>query len=143
MPYLKIWIHLVWATKKREAYLQGTALRQQVWQHILDNARSKGIYLDCVNGYHDHVHCLMALNSEQSIAKNVQLIKGESSHWINQEKLLPFKFAWQTEYFAVSVSQSMVERVRKYIHHQETHHRHKTYQEEFEELIQKYGFEVS
>ena len=74
--------------------------------------------------------------------KNVQFLKGESSHWINQEKLIPFKFAWQKEYFAVSVSQSMVERVRHYIHQQETHHRQKTYQEEYEELIQKYGFEI-
>ncbi|MFK7948066.1 MAG: IS200/IS605 family transposase [Saprospiraceae bacterium] len=141
MPYIKIWIHLVWSTKNREPYLQGKELRKKVWQHIKENAASKDIYLDCVNGYYDHVHCLMSLKSDQTIAKNMQLIKGESSFWINKEKLIPHKFKWQEEYFAVSVSHSMVDKVRGYIHKQEQHHSKKAFENEYQEFIEKYGFE--
>ncbi|MFT6193025.1 MAG: REP element-mobilizing transposase RayT [Polaribacter sp.] len=42
-------------------------------------------------------------------------MKGESSFWINQQRLTKEKFQWQTEYFAVSVSESIVEKVRNYI----------------------------
>lgn len=141
MPFVRIWIHLVWATKNQTPYLQGTDLRKKVWQHIKENAASKDIYLDCVNGYYDHVHCLMALKTDQTIAKNIQLIKGESSYWINQEKLIPQKFQWQKEYFAVSISHSMLESVRGYIHKQEQHHKKKTFEDEYNEFIIKYGFQ--
>ncbi|HXG37273.1 MAG TPA: transposase, partial [Bacteroidota bacterium] len=44
------------------------------------------------------------------------------------------------EYFAVSVSESAVEEVRRYILNQEEHHSKKTFGEEYREFLQKYGF---
>lgn len=89
----------------------------------------------------DHCHCLISLGSHQNIEKIVQLIKGESSHWLNQNQLTKEKFAWQDEYFAVSVSESMIENVRNYIKNQEKHHQKKTFVEEYQEFIEKYNFE--
>ena len=71
----------------------------------------------------------------------MQLIKGESSYWINKQNILKEKFEWQDEYFAVSVSESLVDRVRNYIKNQESHHAHKTWKDEYNEFIEKYGFE--
>ena len=71
----------------------------------------------------------------------MQLIKGESSYWINKNGLVKEKFEWQDEYFAVSVSESMIDKVRGYIKNQESHHFRKTFQEEYDEFILKYGFE--
>ena len=71
----------------------------------------------------------------------MQLIKGESSFWINKMQLTKEKFEWQDEYFAVSVSESVVEKVRNYIRNQEEHHKKKTFQDEYEEFIRKYGFQ--
>ena len=70
----------------------------------------------------------------------MQLIKGESSFWINKHQLTKQKFEWQDEYFAVSVSESVVDKVRNYIKNQEIHHAKKTFQEEYDEFIDKYGF---
>jgi putative transposase len=114
MPFVRIWIHLVWATKKRQAFLTKD-IRQKVFIHIRENALKKNIYVDFVNGYTDHVHCLISLNQEQTIAKVVQLIKGESSFWINKNNLCKENFEWQDDYFAVSVSESGVHKVREYI----------------------------
>jgi len=141
MGYLKIWIHLVWTTKNRQALLT-KKIRPKVFKHIRENAKKKGIYIDFINGYKDHVHCLISLSSEQSIDKILMLLKGESSHWINKEKLCREKFEWQNEYFAVSVSESIVNQVRNYIKNQETHHQKKSFNEEYQEFLQKYKFEV-
>lgn len=130
---------MVWSTKLR-APLLTKDIRPAVFQHMLSNAKSKGIHLDFVNGYTDHVHCLISLNREQTIAKIVQLIKGESSFWINSNKLCKEKFEWQDEYFAVSVSESGINAVRNYIKNQEAHHSKKTFQEEYDEFIERYGF---
>lgn len=140
MPYLKVWIHLVWATKDRQPFLL-KEIRHQVFDHILDNARKKGIQLDHINGYKEHVHCLISLNSDQNIATVVNLLKGESSFWINKQKLTKTKFGWQDEYFAASVSHSRINAVREYIRNQEEHHQKKTFRQEYEEFIHKYEFE--
>lgn len=140
MSFIKVYVHYVWGTKNREPLLTSKALRRTVWNHIRENAQAKGIYLDFINGYHDHCHCLVSLGANQTIQKIAQLLKGESSFWINQQKLTPTKFEWQEEYFAVSVSESMVDRVREYIKRQEEHHARKSFQEESALLINRYGF---
>lgn len=140
MSWVRIWVHLVFSTKNREAYLRQN-IRKIVFQHIKQNAEVKDIWLDCVNGYHDHAHCLISLNKDQSISKVAQLIKGESSFWINQNNLVEGKFNWQDDYWAVSVSESNLKQTREYILHQEEHHRKTTFKEEVDEFMEKYGWE--
>ena len=140
MPYIKVWIHLVWSTKNRVPFLTD-AIRPTVFQHIRDNAKKKGIFLDFINGYREHVHCLISLGADQTIAEIVKLIKGESSHWINQQKLISRKFAWQNDYFCVGVSESLLDNTRSYIRDQEVHHSRKGFDEEFELMLKKYGFQ--
>lgn len=139
MGYVKIWVHLVWITKNREPLLI-KEIRQEIFDHIRENAKNKGIYIDFINGYIDHVHCLISMSPSQSIDKIVMLLKGESSHWINRDKITKKKFAWQDEYFALSVSESIIARVREYINRQEDHHRKRPFNDEYQEFIWKYGF---
>ena len=115
MPHIKVYIHFVWSTKKRVPHLYSPEIRQKVWQHIAENARSKDIFVDFVNGYSDHCHCLVSLGVDQTLQKVAQLIKGESSYWINKNRLTKEKFEWQDDYFAVSVSESKLNVVRDYI----------------------------
>ncbi len=140
MGYIKIWIHLVWTTKDRQPILL-KEIRQTVFEHIRNNAKSKDIYIDFINGHAEHVHCLISLKSNQNIDKILMLLKGESSFWINRNNLTQTKFEWQDEYFAVSVSESVVNKVRDYIKNQEEHHQKKSFMDEYNEFMQKYGFE--
>jgi putative transposase len=141
MPFVKVYIHFIWSTKNRVPFLDSRELRTIVWNHIRENAVKKDIFIDHINGYSDHCHCLISLGIDQTIQKIMQLIKGESSYWINKNKLTRKSFEWQDEYFAVSVSESVIDRVREYIRNQEAHHRENTFQEEYEEFIVKYGFQ--
>ena len=139
MSWVSIWIHLVFSTKNRKPYLH-TAIRKQVFHHIKENAKQKCIWVDCVNGYSDHVHCLISLTKEQNISEVAQLIKGESSYWINKNKLTSDKFAWQDDYWAASVSKGHLQATRNYIFNQEEHHQKKLFAREIEELMNKYGW---
>jgi len=140
MPFVKDYIHFVWSTKNRFPFLETKEIRDKVWFHIRENAMKKDIFIDFVNGYSQHCHCLVSLGVDQTISKIMQLIKGESSFWINREGLTKDKFEWQDEYYGVSVSESMIEKVRDYIKNQEIHHSSKSYDDEIEELIRKHGF---
>lgn len=140
MSWVRIWVHLVFSTKNREPFLQ-KEIRKQVFQHMKQNAEKKDIHLDSVNGFSDHAHCLISLNKDLGMSDTAQLIKGESSHWINQNKLTASKFNWQDDYWAVGVSESHVKAVRNYIFNQEKHHQKITFGEEVEEFMNKYGWQ--
>jgi len=141
MSYVKIWVHLVFSTKNRIPFLLKEP-REAVCQHIINNCYQKEIFLKKINGYDEHLHCLISLGKDQSIAKVSQLIKGESSFWINKSNICRNKFMWQDDYFAVSVSESHVQRVINYINNQEKHHTKKRFSEEVDEFVNKYGFQL-
>ncbi len=91
-----------------------------------------------IGGIEDHVHLLINLGGELGIIKAVQLIKSNSSRWMNEH---PGKrFEWQEGYFACSVSRSQVARVTQYIANQKEHHRKIDSEEEFRVLLKKHGF---
>jgi putative transposase len=139
MPFAKIMIHIVFGTKSREPLLSKEILEKTI-THIKENAKQKEIFLDCINGYTEHLHCLISLGTEQSVSKVVNLIKGESSYWLNKNHITSTKFEWADEYYAASVSVSQLDVIRKYINAQKEHHRKKSYTEECEEFLKKYGF---
>jgi REP element-mobilizing transposase RayT len=78
MPYVKIWIHCVWGTKKRFPFLV-TEKRKKIIDHIISNAKEKNICIDTLNGYTNHLHCLISLGATQTLADVLRLIKGEPS----------------------------------------------------------------
>lgn len=141
MPFIKVYIHFVWSTKNRFPFLNSLELREKMWKHIKENGKEKGIFIDFVNGYSDHCHCLVSLKSDQTIQKVIQMIKGESAFWFNNQNFILEKFGWQDEYFAVSVSESMIENVRNYIRNQETHHSKKSFDDEYNKMIDVYEFQ--
>ena len=139
MSYVINWLHCVWGTKSRVPLIT-RPIKGDILAHIMANAKEKNIYIDILNGHTDHLHCLISLNPDQSLSKVIQLIKGESSFWINRNRLTKYRFEWAVEYYAVSVSESHLPRVREYIKNQEEHHRKKSWEDECNELLIQYGF---
>lgn len=110
-------------------------------KHMKEYAQTKNIYLLNVNGWLDHVHCLISLEPEQILSNVINLLKGESSFWINKNKICTEKFSWQNEYFAVSIGQSQFEAINNYINGQEIHHKKKSFEQEYDEFFEAYAFE--
>ena len=121
MPYTKIAVHIVWTTKNREKIITPTS-KPKLIEHIKENAKKKSILIDRINCVSEHIHVLILQKPDQKLAEILQLIKGESSHWMNKNKLINTKFEWQDDYFANSVSESGLNNVRNYIERQEEHH---------------------
>jgi REP element-mobilizing transposase RayT len=141
MSYIKVYVHYIWSTKNRVPFLTKD-IRYDVFKHIRENAKKKNIYLDFINGYLEHVHCIISLNDALSIGKIAQLIKGESSHWINQNKLTKSKFEWQDEYMAIGICDANIKIIRNYIAGQEEHHSKTSFSQEYDQFIQRYGFDI-
>jgi REP element-mobilizing transposase RayT len=139
--YIKVFIHFIWSTKEREKYLDKSA-RPQVERHLAENAWKNKILIDTLNVQIDHVHMLISLSSDQKIDDIARLLKGESSHWINEESIISGKFSWQRGYAAFSVNPMELDAVRWYIKNQDEHHRQKTFAEEYRSILEEHGFSI-
>jgi putative transposase len=131
--FCKLWVHLIWSTKKREALMTNRKLFQ-ICQHIKDAHAGKDFFVDTVNGWQDHLHCLVSFKPKESVSSISQAIKGESSHWMGESGLIEGSVIWQDGYAAFSVSESQILKVRNYIINQKKHHENLSFEKELESL---------
>jgi REP element-mobilizing transposase RayT len=110
-------------------------------KNLSEYSHQKGIYMKINYFNADHTHALVDLPTNLTIEQLIQLLKGSSSHWINHNHLIKGKFAWGRGYGAFSVSHSDVSRVSNYIARQEEHHRKRTFAQEYEIFVKRYGLE--
>jgi REP element-mobilizing transposase RayT len=131
---------MIWETLRREPMLDKRAAAQASI-NLSKYSYEKGIYMK-INFFNaEHTHALIDLPTNLSIEQVIQLLKGSSSHWINQNRLVKGRFAWGRGYGAFSVSHSDVDKVANYIARQEEHHRKKSFTEEYELFVKRYGLE--
>jgi REP-associated tyrosine transposase len=121
MSRVEIWIHCVWSCKRRFPYLEGKK-RHLLIDHIRENAKEKHIFIDTINACDDHVHCLLRLSAIQCIATVVQLLKGESAKWANEDDFFEGQLVWSKGYYAASIDRDTIGMVRRYIRNQQVHH---------------------
>lgn len=134
--YSSIWIHLIWGTKNRTAFLTRD-IRFKVYDFIRDKAKEIDVYVDHINGVEDHVHILISIKPKHSVSDIAKSFKGSSSKWINDNLITPDYFDWQDGFSAFSVSPTHLKNVRAYIRNQEKHHAKMNYQSEIKMLVEK------
>jgi putative transposase len=130
--YIAVYIHFVWATKNFENVLD-KSVRYKLFDHIYKDANLKGIKVKIVNGVENHIHCLVSMLTTQTIAEVAKQLKGESSHWFNENNPNHYqKLVWQNGYGAISVSPQAFKKVYNYIYKQEEHHKSQSFEEEWQ-----------
>jgi len=132
-------IHCVWSTKNREPRLIPN-LRERLWPYLGGIAKQNQMKTLAIGGAADHVHILLSLPATLSVAKVMQLLKGNSSKWIRETFPKMRSFAWQEGYGTFSVGISGLDATVTYINNQTEHHRKRSFREEFIAMLQKHGF---
>jgi len=136
MSFISNHIHFVWSTARREPMID-PAWADRLYAFIggtLNNERGK---LLAAGGVEDHIHVLVSLPATLSLADAASLMKANSSRFIHEE-IGAAAFDWQKGYAAFSVSVSVCDAVRAYIAKQREHHRHRSFQEELIEFLEKH-----
>ncbi len=137
--YTNILLHVVFSTKNR-APLITDGLRPELLAYLGGAVRDLGGTALLVNGTTDHVHGLLRLPSDLTIAECVRKVKANSSGWAHRTS--DPAFAWQTGYAAFSVSESRASSVIAYIRTQQQHHQRHSFQDELRALLKKHGIAI-
>ena len=130
-------IHIVFSTKNRSRMISDE-IQPKLWAYLAGIARNHGMHAVAIGGIEDHIHALINLGGKLGIAKAVQVLKANSSRWMNEHARA--RFDWQEGYFAGSVCRSQVLRVIGYIKNQKEHHRKMDSATEYALLLKKHGF---
>ena len=135
--FTQMYVQLVFAVKNRDAVLTKD-IQKRVFEYIsgiITNMKHKSII---VNGTSNHVHILYGLNPSISVSDTVHDIKRSSSLFINDNNLCYGRFSWQEGYGGFTYSRSNLYNVYNYIENQESHHKKKTFREEYIDILAKY-----
>ena len=136
--YSQLNVHCVFAVKGRECLI-AQHFRDDLHKYLAGILRNDGSYPLAVGGWMDHVHVFFELPVTVSVADQMRMAKASSSKWINDNKLVHGKFAWQEGYGAFSYSRSQRDYVIRYIMNQESHHRARTFREEYLEFLKEFA----
>ena len=132
--YPQLNVHAVFAVKFREGLLS-KSLREKLFPYMAGILKNDGSFPLAIGGWVDHVHVFFELNPNLAPADQIRMLKATSSKWINTQGFLPGRFAWQSGYGAFSHTRNERKNVISYIENQESHHREKSFKEEYRDLL--------
>jgi REP element-mobilizing transposase RayT len=135
-----ILIHLIFSTKNREPFIN-VAVMKELHPYMASIFRALKSPSLTINGTQDHVHILFALGRVIKVADLVEEVKTESSKWIKTKGPEFRNFHWQKGYGALSIGQSQVSVLKRYIARQDTHHQRLTFQDEYRKFLKAYDID--
>lgn len=137
--YTSLLVHVVFSTKERRRSISKD-VQPRLWAYLGGIARTNNFRALAVGGIEDHSHLLLSLHPMMPVAKAVQLIKAGSSKWMHEE-LDHRSFSWQEAYGAFTIGVSQKQATIRYIENQKEHHKRRSLDEEFAEMLKRHGIE--
>ena len=138
--YTQIHIQTVFTVQNRTCVIR-QEWREGLYRYITGIIQNHGHKVLAINGMPDHIHLLFGMRPTQALADLMRVVKADSCKWINDNRLVIGRFAWQEGYGAFSYSKSHVSAVIEYIKNQREHHRVKSFIEEYHDFLNKFGVE--
>ena len=136
--YSQIYIQIVFAVEGRQNLI-ATEHNDELQKYIVGIVTGQKQKLIAINNMPDHFHVLVGLQPDIALSDLVRHIKTNSSKFINDQRWVAGRFAWQEGFGAFSYSRSQLDTVIRYIQNQQKHHAKKTFREEYVDLLEKFS----
>jgi len=136
MAYWRLHYHLVWATYKREPFIDA-ACEKVIYGTLYGKAKELGLIIHGAGNIEDHVHVVVSIPPKLSIADCVRHFKGASSRAVTRTLQSETEFKWQEGYGAISLGERSLPTVIAYANNQKQHHRDGTVISIFERMAEE------
>lgn len=138
--YLRLHLHLIWATKYRRPFLS-RQVRARLFPYMAATITGQRGQVKAIGGWLEHVHIYAELPSYMAIGQLINLVKSRSTRWLRTECQLP-RFGWQRGYAAFSVDPRHPHALLRYIRNQEPHHSKVAFTDELTSIVAAYGLDA-
>ena len=119
--YTQIHLQIGFAVQGRRSLIP-TIHAQTLYRYITGIVQQQGQKLLAINGMPDHLHMLIGLRPDKTLSDLMREVKASSAKFINEQRWLIGKFAWQEGFDAFSYGASQLPQVIRYIERQPEHH---------------------
>jgi REP element-mobilizing transposase RayT len=114
----------------------------QLYEYITGTIKNKNSHLYRINGANDHLHILTDMHPSLALADFMREIKVSSSVWMKSSGLFPLFNGWADGYGSFTCSFMDMGRLIEYIKNQQEHHRKRTFEEEYRNLLLESGIKI-
>ncbi|KAB2878086.1 IS200/IS605 family transposase [bacterium] len=135
--FSQIYIHVIFSVKNRESLIQ-PQWENELYKYITGIVQNKQQKMLTINGMPDHIHFLIGMKPSCCLSDLIREIKKSTNKFIKEKGFTKLEFNWQEGFGAFSCSHSQLNTVIKYILNQKTHHKKRTFKEEYVELLTKF-----
>jgi len=140
--YSQIYIQIVFSVRNRNALIH-ESWETELYKYITGIIQNKGQKLIAINGMPDHIHIFIGMKPNCCLSDLVREIKKSSNSFINEKRFTKIPFYWQEGFGAFSYSFSHIDNVVNYILKQKSHHKTKSFKEEYLEFLNKFEIEYN
>ncbi len=137
---MQIHIQAVFTIQNRDSIINNK-WKDELYKYITCIIQNNGHKVLAINGMPNHIHVLFRMRPARSLSDLLQDIKGVSSKWINEKRLVPGKFSWQEGYGAFSYCRKELPHIIDYINNQQEHHKNKSFMAEYLDLLNEFEIE--
>lgn len=138
--YTQIHIQAVFAVQNRRCLID-KVWKDELYKYMTGIIQNYDHKVLQINGVSDHIHILFGMRPTQSLSDLMQIVKKESSRWINKKGFVKGRFSWQAGFGGFSYSKSQLSWVIHYIQNQENHHKKQSFLEEYVILLKDFEVE--
>jgi putative transposase len=135
--YTQIYIQIVFAVESRQNIIDPKH-NDELQKYITGIVTAQKQKLIAINNMPDHVHILIGQRPNSALSELVGDIKSGSTNFISRNRWVRGRFSWQEGFGAFSYSHSQLGTVIRYIQNQQTHHRKRTFHDEYIQLLNKF-----
>lgn len=138
--YSKLYLHFVFAVKGRQSLIPKER-KEELHRYIsglVSNRKAKLLAVHCMP---DHLHLFVGYHPSILISDFVKEIKVATNEYIQKNRISHGSFSWQSGYGVFSYSHSQIDHVINYVKNQESHHKKKTFSEEYVEFLEQFAIE--
>jgi REP element-mobilizing transposase RayT len=114
---------------------------EHMYRYIGAIIKSHNCRLFRINGIANHIHMLVGLPPTLALSDLVRDVKQGSSKWAKQQTYFPDFNGWGKEYGAFSCSIRDKDAIISYINNQRIHHAQRTFEQEYQDMIERTGLE--
>ncbi len=142
MSYTTCYYHVIFHTLHNVPAID-TQHEETLYKYIWGLCQNKGVFLHQVGGTQNHLHLLVDLPPQLSLADFVKILKVSTNHWLKGNQLFPLFAGWASGYAGLSYAKEDIPNIINYIKNQKQHHCTISWEEELRLLFDKHGIKLN
>ena len=141
MSYTRLLYHIVFRTKSGKNSIPEQH-EKELYAYIMGIINNKKSKLYRIGGIENHIHLLVDIHPTIALSDFMKELKEYSSKWLSKNQNFPNFEGWAVSFAGFTYNLNDKQTITDYIKNQKEHHKIKSFDEEYRQLLIENGIEI-